>query len=172
MPHVAIAPAAKALSDQFHISWEVMMAKRVAKAKRRSRGKVEKVSTVFGSSAELVRAAASVLDQEMAVGIEAAKAVQQRVSRERKVETSDFKEAMARFQTDARDVVSSLEAQLGGSRLPQNVELAKRFLTRANDMVDLAVGMVTTSAEIASELLQKNAPGTDAGLARKRPRRR
>ncbi len=146
------------------------MAKRASKSKGRRRMKVERPSTVFGVSAEVVRSAALVLDQEMAVGVTAAKSVQQRLAKERRFEASDFKDALLRFQTDARDIVNSLDAQLTGSRLPQNVEVAKRFIGRANDMVDLAVGMVTTTAEIANDFLQANAPKTNAAPSRKRGR--
>jgi hypothetical protein len=125
---------------------------------------------VFGASAELVRSAAVVLDQEMAIGVTAAKAVQQRVAKERKIDPADFRDAVQRFQTDARDIVNSLDAQLTGSRLPQNVELARRFITRANDMVDLAVGLVTTSAELANEFIQANSTRSHAAPSRKQRR--
>jgi hypothetical protein len=146
------------------------MAKRAGKAKRRKSPKAARAAGVFGASAELVRAAAVVLDQEMAIGVTAAKAVQQRAAKERRIDPADFRDAMQRFQTDARDLVNSLDAQLTGSRLPQNVELARRFVTRANDMVDLAVGLVTTSAELASEFIQTNSTKKNAEPGRKRRR--
>src|SRR5262245_46195416 len=107
-------------------------------SRKRARGKQIRAGTVFGSGAELVRSAVTVLDQEMAIGVTAAQAVQQRLDREQKIDRADFSSALQRFQTDAHDLVNSLNAQLSGDRLPQNVELAKRYITRANDMIDLA----------------------------------
>jgi hypothetical protein len=127
-----------------------------------------RAASVLGASAELVRQAAVILDQEMAVGVTAAKAVQQRLARERRIEPADFREAMQRFQSDARDIVNSLNAQVAGEKLNQNVELAKRFITRASDMIDLAVGVVTTSTELANELIHANLTKTNAGRTRKR----
>lgn len=146
------------------------MAKKARKARRRGLPKAPRAASVLGASAELVRSAAVVLDSEMETGITAAKAVQQRVAHERRIEPADFRDAMQRFQSDAHDIVNSLDAQLSGSRLPQNVELAKRFITRANDMVDLVVGLVTTSAELANEFIHTNSIRTHAAPTRKRRR--
>jgi hypothetical protein len=145
-----------------------MMAKRAGKRPP----KAQRAARVFGASAELVKSAAVVLDSEMAVGITAAKAVQQRLDRERRIEPADFRDAVQRFQTDARDLANSLDAQLTGSRLQPNVDLARRFVTRANDMIDLAVGLVTTSAELANEFIQTNSIKTKTDAARTRKRRR
>jgi hypothetical protein len=131
---------------------------------------LQRAAGVFGASAELVRSAAFVLDQEMAIGITAAQAVQQRVASEKRIDPADFRDAMQRFQSDAHDIVTSLEGQLAGSKLPQNIDLAKRFITRAGDMVDLAVGIVTTSAELANEFIHTNSIRKNAAPTRKRRR--
>jgi hypothetical protein len=125
-------------------------------SRNRGRGKHARSARVFGQGAELVRQAASILDQEMAVGVTAAKAVQQRLDREQKIDPADFRNALQRFQGEAHALVNSLNAQLAQDKLPQNVELAKRYITRANDLIDLTVGVVTTSSELANDLLRTN----------------
>jgi hypothetical protein len=150
------------------VAKEGMMAKRAGKRLPRA----PRAARVFGASAELVRSAALVLDAEMAVGITAAKAVQQRLDREGRIDPADFREAVQKFQTDAHDLANSLDAQLTGSRLQPNVDLARRFITRANDMIDLAVGLVTTGAELANEFIQTNSVKTNKDAARNRKRRR
>ena len=147
------------------------MPKTTAGPRRQGNRKQQQAARVFGAGSELVRSAAVVLDQEMAIGITAAKAVQKRIAEEGRIEPADFRDAMQRFQTDARDLVNSLDAQLTGSKLPQNVELAKRFIARANDMVDLAVGFITTSAELANELIRTNLSKTAETNAPTRKRR-
>src|SRR5262249_60272680 len=113
-------------------------------------------SVVGAARADVLRAAAVILDEEMVVGISAAKAMQQRIAKEGKIDPVDFKEAMQRFQADAHDIISSLNGQLSGKRLSSNAEIAKQFVERANDMVDLTVGLVTTSAQLANDLIQTN----------------
>lgn len=106
----------------------------------------------------------------MARGVAAAKAVQKRLATEKRIEPADFRDALQRFQTEGRDIVAALEKQITGSLLSQNVELAKKAIARANDMIDLAVGVVTTSAELANEFIQANS--TKSHVAARRKRRR
>ena len=129
------------------------------------RRKTREAARLLGGGVELVRSAAVLLDQELAVGVTAAKAVQQRVQRERRVDAADFREALQRFQANGRELVTAISSQLDGSKLTQNVELAKRFIAKANDLVDLTVGVVGTSAELANEFVQANR--RDAGPRRK-----
>jgi len=149
------------------------MARKAIKSKkpsRISRKKPMRASSVLGISADMVRAAAVILDSELAIGMSAAKAVQKRVDSERRVDAADFKDAMLRFQADARDVVNSFDAQLQGAKLDSNIELTRTFVMRAKDFIDMAVGMATTSAELANEFLQQNARAQDAAPKRKRHR--
>ena len=144
--------------------------KKPGRPRKQRRPKEQRAASVLGASAELVRAAAGILDEEMAIGVTAAKAVQTRLATEGRFEPADFKEALLRFQSDAHEVVNSLDAQLVAPRLTPNVDLAKRFIMRANDMVDLAVGIVTTSAELANELIQTQSTRPNDKPVRKRRR--
>jgi hypothetical protein len=143
------------------------MAKRARKTGT-ARENEPRAASVFGAGAELVRSAAVVLDNELAVGITAAKAVQQRVDRERRVDAADFTDALQRFQSDAHDLVNSLDGQLSGAKLQQNLDLAKKFIAQTNDIVDLAVGVVTTSAQLANEFIHANSTKPNAGPTPKR----
>jgi len=145
------------------------MAKQAGR-KRTARENELRAAGVFGNAAELVRSAAFVLDAELAVGITAAKAVQQRVDSERRIDAADFRDALARFQTDAHDLVNSLQGQISGSKLQQNLDLATKFISQTNDIVDLAVGVVTTSAVLANEFIHTNSIKPNAGPTPKRRR--
>jgi hypothetical protein len=95
-----------------------------AKASRARRTDAPREARQLGDTgAQIVKAAARLLDQEVALGITAAKAVQQRLQRERRVESTDFKAALARFQADARDIINALDRQLDGTQLRENTEL-------------------------------------------------
>ncbi len=108
------------------------------------------------SSSQIVKDAAGLLDEELAAGIVAAKQVQQRFQKERRINPGDFKDALTRFQGDAHDVVNLLNDQFAEMRSDENAELVKRFTGNAHSLLDLVVELVNTSAEIADQLAKTN----------------
>jgi aminoglycoside/choline kinase family phosphotransferase len=96
------------------------------------------------------------LDEELASGIVAAKQVQQRFQKERRIDPGDFKDALTRFQGDAHDVVNLLNDQFAEMRSDENAELVKRFTGNAHSLLDLVVELVNTSAELADQLAKSN----------------
>jgi len=140
----------------------------MAKGTRAQRADAPREARQLGDTgAEIVKAAARLLDQEMAIGITAAKAVQQRLQKERRIEPSDFKEALTRFQADARDIINALDHQLDGRQLRENTELAKQFVAKTNDLLDVIVAVITTGAELANQLMQANLTRQDPEPVRK-----
>jgi len=138
------------------------------KASRARRADAPREARQLGDTgAQIVKAAARLLDQEVALGITAAKAVQQRLQRERRVESTDFKAALARFQADARDIINALDHQLDGTQLRENTELAKQFVAKTNDLLDIVVAVITTGAELTNELLQANLSKQESEPVRK-----
>jgi hypothetical protein len=128
--------------------------------KKKPRRSAEEDGERFGklgaTTSQIVLDAAALLDEEMAAGILAAKRVQERFQKERRIESADFGEALQRFQSDAHDIVNTLKDQFTRLRSPENDQLIDRLLKNTHDLLDLAVGMVNTGAEIASQLAQSN----------------
>jgi hypothetical protein len=108
------------------------------------------------SSAQIVREAAALLDEELAAGIVAAKQVQQRFQKDRHIDPRDFKKALEKFQRDAHEVVGLLDEQFSELRSKDNSEFAGRLLRNAHGVVDLAVELVNIGAEIADQWAQSN----------------
>lgn len=117
-----------------------------------------RLKQISKSSSQIVRDAAVLLDEELASGIVAAKQVQQRFQKERRINPGDFKDALTRFQGDAHDVVNLLNDQFAEMRSDENAELVKRFTGNAHGLLDLVVELVNTSAEIADQLAKSNLP--------------
>jgi hypothetical protein len=115
-----------------------------------------RIKDISNSSAEIVRDAAALLDQELSAGIVAARQVQRRFQKERRVDPADFKEALQKFQGDAHQIVSSLNDRFGELGSEQNARLVKRLVNHTHDVLDLAVEMVNVGAEIADQLAQSN----------------
>ena len=57
-----------------------------------------RLKQISKSSSQIVKDAAVLLDEEIASGIVAAKQVQQRFQKERRINPTDFKDALTRFQ--------------------------------------------------------------------------
>jgi hypothetical protein len=109
-------------------------------------------------SSQIVKDAAVLLDDELASGIVAAKQMQQRFQRERRINPSDFKESLQRFQGDAHEVVNLLNDQFSELRSEENAEIIKRFTNNTHNLLDLVVEMINMGAEITDQLLQSNLP--------------
>lgn len=122
------------------------------------------------STSQIVRDAAALLDEEVAAGIVAAKRVHDRFQKERKIDPADLGDVLQRFQSDAHDIVNTLNEQFAELRSPQSEELLGRFVKSTHELLDLAVGMVNTGAEIANHLAQSNLARPDAKPAGARSR--
>jgi len=121
------------------------------------------------SSSQIVRDAAMLLDDEIAAGIVAAKQMQKRFRKERRIDPGDFKGALQRFQGDAHAVVNMINDQLSQLRSEENAELTTRLTHNTHDLLDLGIELINMGAEIADELAQSNLPKKrGAGHAQRR----
>jgi hypothetical protein len=115
-----------------------------------------------------VKEAAALLDEEVAAGIVAARQMQERFRRERRIDPADFQESIQRFQHDAHEMVTLLDQQFAEIRSNENAELVSRLLTNAHDLVDVLVGVVNMGADIANQLVETNLPRPAEPRARAR----
>jgi len=120
-----------------------------------SRGSdAKRLKDIGEHTAQIVKEAAAILNEEVAAGVVAARRMQQRFKKERRVDPADFKEALQKFQSDAHDIVDLLNRQLDEFRSQENSALIKRLIGTSHDMLDLAVEFVETGAEVAGQLAQ------------------
>lgn len=120
-------------------------------ANRRS-AKSDRFEEVSKSTAQIVKDAAALLDEELAAGIQAAKQVQQRFTKEGRINPADFSDALQRFQADAHEVITLLNDRLNEMRSDENFQLVKKLTERSHDLVDVAVELVNSSAELTNQL--------------------
>jgi len=119
-------------------------------------------------TSQIVKHAATLLDEEVAAGILLAKQMQQRFQKERRIEPGDFKKALQRFQGDAHEVVSLLNEHIDTLGSQENTELAKRLVNNTHDVVDLAVELINLGTEITNQLVQTNLPSGTRGSAKRK----
>ncbi|HEY0794143.1 MAG TPA: hypothetical protein VGD64_00025 [Acidisarcina sp.] len=130
---------------------------RVGKASSRQTGRMEKISR---DTSSIVKNAAALLDEEIASGIVAAKQVQDRFKKERRIDPEDFKTSLQKFQVDAHEVLTLAGDRVEEAGSKENSELARKFLGHSHDVLDLAVEMVNIGAELSNQLLQKTVKPT------------
>jgi hypothetical protein len=128
-----------------------------------------RLKQISNHTSQIVKDAASMLDEEVAAGIVAARQMQQRFQKERRIDPSDFKHALQKFQGNAHEVITLLDDQLAELQSQENTDLAKRFIQHTHGVVDLAVELVNMGAEIANQLVA-SAPKPSTGSRAKRSR--
>src|SRR5215469_17628471 len=143
------------------------MPKPKAGTTNRRSAKSSRFEDVSKSSAQIVKDAAALLDEELAAGITAAKQVQQRFRKEGRIDPSDFSDALQRFQANAHEVIALLNDRLDEMRSQENFELVQKLVERSHD---LAVELVNSSAEIANQLA--NSPIVKQATERRAGRKR
>lgn len=118
----------------------------------------ERLKLISKGSSQIVKDAAVLLDDEIAAGIVAAKQMQRRFQKERRVDPSDFKEAVQQFQVHAHEVVNQLNSRVSDMGSPENQELMKRLVSNSHDLLDLTVEVFNMGAELADQLVQSKVP--------------
>ncbi len=144
--------------------------KQGSSAKRKPKENSGRFEDLSKSTAQIVKDAAALLDEELAEGIVAANQVQKRFRQERRIDAGDFSNALQKFQADAHEVIQLLNDRLNDMRSQENFELVKNLVDRSHDMVDLAVELVNGSAEIATQLAQSPILNQTRGGREKRKR--
>lgn len=132
------------------------MVTRATRPKKPKTDSVAQVKKIGDNSSQIVKQAASLLDDELAAGIVTAKQVQERFQKERRVDPSDFKETVQRLQTQAHEAVNQLNSKVSEASSKENVELLQRLIDNSHDLLDLAVEMLNTGAELADQLGQSD----------------
>ena len=121
-------------------------------------GASERLKQITKSSSQIVKDAAVLLDDEIAAGIVAAKQMQQRFQKERRVDPSDFKEAVQQFQAHAHEIVNQLNSRVSDFGSQENQELLRRLVNNSHDLLDLTVEVFNMGAELADQLAQSKLP--------------
>jgi hypothetical protein len=134
--------------------------KKTTRAPKRSRGpspadaRSERFKQISRSSSQIVKDAAVLLDEEIAAGIVAAKQMQQRFQKERRIDPADFKSLIQKFQSDAHEVVNLFSDQIAELRSKENAELIDSLVRRAHDALDLATEVFVMGADMATQAVQ------------------
>jgi hypothetical protein len=123
----------------------------------------KRLRQISQSGSQIVKDAALLLDEEIAAGIVAAKQMQVRFSRERRIDPSDFKEVLQRFRSNGHEIVNLVNDRISELRSEENAEVVKQLLNNGHSLLDLVVELVSMGAKVADQLVQSNFKRQDAG---------
>jgi hypothetical protein len=126
--------------------------------KRASNPGPQRLRQIGKSSAQIVRDAALLLDEEIASGIVAARQVEQRFRAERRIDPGDFQGALQRFREDGHEIISIVDEQLAALRSDANADVIQRLTESTHAILDVAIEAVNIGAEVASQLSGALAP--------------
>jgi oligoendopeptidase F len=118
------------------------------------------------NASAIVKAAAELLDEELAAGIVTAKQMQKRFRDERRVDAKDLRPALDRLTTDAQGLLSVLEEQFGPTQSKETTATIRRFLGQSQSLLQVVFELVGTATEVATQLA--NAQLASASRERRR----
>lgn len=136
------------------------------RASKQQKSRSKNFSELGEDAMGVVQQAAALLDEELAAGIVAAKKVQRSVRTKHRVDPSDFREALDKFQSDGHELVGMLGEQLQRPRSKETDELIQRFVGHTQDILDVMVELVNTGAELVNQLGTRTEQGKRAPNAR------
>jgi len=122
-----------------------------------------KILKELGANASsIVQRAASILEEEIALGIVAASKVERNVSAGGDISADQFNDIAQRLRKDAHDMINIIGEQVKGLQAGKSEDLSKRFQTDAHDVVDVLLNLVNSAPDIIKRL-RKQSSDTKTG---------
>lgn len=118
----------------------------------------DRLPRIGAATSQIVTEAAALLDEELAAGIVAARRMEDRFQRERRIDSADFQEALSRFQNDAHEVVNLLHRQFTDLQTKENQEVIAKLVDNSHSLLDLVVGLVNIGVDLSNQLIRKTLP--------------
>ncbi len=103
---------------------------------------------------DVVRRATAVLERELAVGLETARAAQTRFRETGKVDAADFENALSRLRENGHAVVDLVRDLATEAQSNPNGDLAGRLVADAHQALDLAMSLVEMTPKLIDQLVR------------------
>ncbi|MFN8465737.1 MAG: hypothetical protein U0X20_09315 [Caldilineaceae bacterium] len=115
------------------------------------------------TASQVIQEAASILEEELAAGLVAARRVSQRLVEEQRIEPDDFAEALDRFRSTGKQLIEVARNRMDDVRSDQTQDLSRRFLDDAQGALDVFVDLVGFGPELVNRVLKRTTPPTREG---------
>lgn len=115
----------------------------------------EEILKAFGAStSDMIQKAAVILEEEVAVGLLAAREVERSMRETGELRAETFDDILVRLRKDAHDVVNIIGEQADQMRSTEFDELSLRFQKDAHEAVDVLLNAVTHAPTLINRFLQ------------------
>lgn len=115
----------------------------------------EEILKAFGAStSDMIQKAAVILEEEVAVGLLAAREVERSMRETGELRAETFDDILVRLRKDAHDVVNIIGEQADQMRSSEFDELSHRFQKDAHEAVDVLLNAVTHAPTLINRILQ------------------
>ena len=136
--------------------------KKTATTRKRTparKNKAKEIESIAQSSANIIRKAASILEEEVSAGVAAARQVENSLTGKQEFSAKDFGSTVSRFRKDAHDIVNLIgnslkDSEKGtlASKKESDADKAGNFQTSAHEIVDLVMNLVDNAPDIVEKI--------------------
>lgn len=124
----------------------------------------EHIRQIGQSASQVVKEASLLLNEELAAGIVAARQMQKRFEKERRIDPVDFKDALQRFQRDGHEVINLLSDQVSDLSMDETAQRIKQIVDNSHNALDLLVELAKTGSEVVNQFVQSNLKKNDDSI--------
>lgn len=115
-------------------------------------GPSPRIRRMSNNASAIVKAAAELLDEEVAAGVVTAKQMQKRFREERRVDAKDLRPALDRLKTDTEGMLSVIEEQFGPTQSKETTDMIRRLLGQSQSLLQIVFELVDTATKVGSQL--------------------
>ena len=127
----------------------------------RTKERSEVLQEFSESTADIIQKAASILEEEVAAGIVAARELERSMREGDDFRSDEFDDVMQRLRKDAHDMVNILGEQVNALRSGEFDDLTERFQQDAHDVVDLVLNVVGNAPQFIRRMRPPTPPEAD-----------
>jgi hypothetical protein len=99
-----------------------------------------------------VRQAATVLEGELSSGLAGVRKIQERLTKERRLDQKEFDEVLERFRANAHELIDVAAGRMADLRSGEVQDLSQRLTTDAHDLFDTVLNLVGMAPDIVNRL--------------------
>lgn len=146
-------------------------------SRRRRNAKGGRLGTAGRTASTAVREAASVLEQELAATLPGVRRLQERFTKEGRVDQKEFTDVLERARATSHEFINLAADRMTDLRSADVQELSQRLTSDAHDLFDSMINLVALAPDImnrlagrATSVLGTEGPGAEGPIRRSRGR--
>jgi hypothetical protein len=120
--------------------------------RRQAKRKSPRLEAAADDASTAVRQAATVLESELSSGLAGVRKIQQRFTKERRVDQKEFDEVLERFRGNAHELIDVAAGRMADLRAPDVQDLSQRLTADAHDLFDTVLNLVGMAPDIVNRL--------------------